>query len=325
MEKVKNRCKKYELSVTDTNNGYFQARVSVKLGCEKTNRLQKGGKSTEQAVNNLLTELYQYIDQMYKDDIITKRIDDIVVQRLSTSINDLCISTSETIQKTYDVINLINNINQSFNNVIPFYAPPNNILQPTVQQPIQAYIKSETVVDNNQPEKEDIKYMIEDVATKWRRYEIQQTSETEYNQRLLKRKTIDGYIRIMNKTILPALKKRKLLYINQVKEDVINDLIKNANGFDGKRNIDITLRLFFRFLVKENIVIYDPMENISKPVRPKKNKEKKIKYIEPENQYKYLDMFEEENTEMSMLFETLLEAGCRPEERMSDCVGKNYL
>ena len=314
MEKVKNRCKKYELSVTGTNNGYFQARISVKLGCEKTNRLQKGGKSTEQAVNNLLTELYQYIDQMYKDGIITKRIDDVVVQRLSTSINELCISTAETIQKIYDVINLINNINQSFNNVIPFYTPPNNILQPTVQQPIQAYIKSETIVDNNQPEKEDIKYMIEDVAIKWKKYEIQLCERSEDNPKPLSHKTVDGYIKILDNNILPFLKGKKLLYIKQVKENTIKDLLKNTKGYDCKRNIYIVCVLMFRYLAGENIIDYNPMENVSKPIKPNKTKEDEIVCIDPENHHLYIEAFEEENTDLSILFETILYAGLRPEE-----------
>lgn len=314
MEKVKNRCKKYQISVTDTSNGYYQARVSVKLGCEKTSRLQKGGKSTEQAVNSLLTELYQYIDQMYKDGIITKRIDDVVVQRLSTSINELCISTAETIQKTYDVINLISNINQSFNNVIPFYTPPSNILQSIVQQPTQAYIKSEKIVDSNQLEKEDIKYMIEDVAIKWKRYEIQLCEWTDDNPKPLSHKTVDGYIKILDNNILPFFKNKKLLYINQVKEGTIKDLIKITKGYDCKRNIYIVCVLMFRFLASENIIDYDPMENVSKPIKPIKAKEDKIVCIDPENYNLYIDAFEEENTDLSILFETILSAGLRPEE-----------
>lgn len=56
------------------------------------------------------------------------------------------------------------------------------------------------------------------------------------------------------------------------------------------------------------------MANIDKPIRPPKDEEDDIVCIEPENQNIYLDMFEKENTDMSLLFETMLLTGVRPEE-----------
>ena len=58
MEKIKERIEQYAVSVRVTSNGYYEARVSVKLGgSSRSERLQKGGKSEELAVLNLLTAL----------------------------------------------------------------------------------------------------------------------------------------------------------------------------------------------------------------------------------------------------------------------------
>ena len=314
MEKVKDRCNKYEISVRETINGYLEARISVKLGSEKTKRLQKGGKLANYAVYSLLIELYKYIDEMHKNGIITSKIDDIVIQRLSTSFNNLCISAPETIQKLYEVINLINNINSSFSNIIPFYAPANNILQHTIQQPLQTYIKSETSVNAKQSKKQDVLYTIEDVAIKWKRYEIQLCEKTEDNPRPLSHKTVDGYIKILDSKIIPFFKSKKLLYIKQVKENIIKDLIKSVNGYDVKRIIYIVCVLIFRYLADEKIIDNDPMQNVSKPIKPSKTKEDEIVCIDPEDYHLYIDAFEEENTDVSILFETILYAGLRPEE-----------
>ena len=314
MEKIIERAKKYEVAIKIKGNGYCEARISIKVGGEKTRRLNKGGKSTEQAVDGLLTELYKYIDEMYRNGLITKIIDDIVVQRLSTSINKLCITAPKTIQKTYEIINLINNINQSFNNIIPIYTPPNNILQSTAQQSMQPYIKSDTIVSNNQSDQADVNYMIEDVAIKWKKYELSLCKKSDDNPRPLSHKTVDGYIKMLDSKILPFLKNKKLLYIHQVNENVIKDLIKNINGYHGKRNVYIICVLFFRYLVSSNIIDYDPMENISKPVKPNKAKKTEIVCIEPENYHKYIQAFEKENTNVSILFETIMYTGLRPEE-----------
>ena len=56
------------------------------------------------------------------------------------------------------------------------------------------------------------------------------------------------------------------------------------------------------------------MTEIDKPIEPAKNEEDDIICIESENQGLYLDVFDKENTDMSLLFETMLLTGLRPEE-----------
>ena len=61
MEKIKERTGQYEVSVRNTNNGYYEARISAKIGGGQSTRLQKGGKTVELAVLSLLIALENYI------------------------------------------------------------------------------------------------------------------------------------------------------------------------------------------------------------------------------------------------------------------------
>lgn len=62
MEKIKERTEQYSVSVRVTNNGYFEARISIKIGGGRSPRIQKGGRTEELAVLNLLTALENHID-----------------------------------------------------------------------------------------------------------------------------------------------------------------------------------------------------------------------------------------------------------------------
>ena len=65
------------------------------------------------------------------------------------------------------------------------------------------------------------------------------------------------------------------------------------------------------------------MLDIEKPKRPIKTEESDIVIIESEKQVEYLDKFEADNTNLSILFETMLLSGIRPEEACRfkmDCI-----
>lgn len=314
MKKIKERNKKYEVSVRETSNGYFEARLSIKLGREKTIRIQKGGKSVAQAVDSLLTELYKHIDQLHKDSIITVRIDDLVVARLSDSINNLRLSDPTIVEKVYRIINLVNTVNASVDNVIPFHTPPDNILQSISQQYVQPNVVATSPSDKDTVASNDKLYTIEESALMWKKYELQLCVQSDDNPRPLSQKTVDGYITLMNNRILPFFKAKRLLYIKQVKDTTIKELLKGLNGYHNKRNVHIVCTLLFRYLVKEKIIKDNPMKDVKKPVKPAKNKESNIVCIDPENYYDYIEAFEEEGTDAALLCDTILCTGVRPEE-----------
>ena len=88
MEKIKERTSKYEISIRLKNNKYYEARISLNFGGDCCSRIQKGGKTIENAVLNLLNDFLCYIDISFKNGLIHTKIDDIVAQRLIKSIND---------------------------------------------------------------------------------------------------------------------------------------------------------------------------------------------------------------------------------------------
>lgn len=306
MEKIKERTEQYAISVRVTSNGYYEARVSCKLGgLSRSERLQKGGKSQELAVLSLLIAFDSYIDTCYKSGIITTKIDENISQRLVKSINDLGIVTPEITARTLVIVNKINTINANIlntipTNIIPFYNP-------------QSVIPNTFAAAPTTKENQEI-CVIEDFALDFMDYRLSLCEKTEDNPRPKSINTVKGNISLLKSEILPFFKSNKILYLKQISEKVIISLLKSLNGYQTKRNTYILLSLFFKYAKKQHKLDINPLENVDKPVKPVKEEETEIKCIEPENQDTYLNMFEEENTDMSLLFETMLLSGVRPEE-----------
>lgn len=320
MEKIKERTEQYAVSVRVTSNGYYEARVSVKLGgVSRSERLQKGGKSEELAVLNLLTALDSYIDTCYKSGIIITKIDDSISQRLVKSINDLGIITPEITARTLAIVNKINTINANIlntipTNIIPFYNPQSVI--PNAVAPAPALVPNNitnNLIVETPKEKQEI-CIIEDFALDFMNYRLSLCEKSEDNPNPKSINTVKQNIRLLKTKILPFFKSNKILYLNQISEKVIISLLKSLNGYHNKNDTHIVLSLLFQYAKKKNKLTANPLENVDKPVKPVKEEETEIKCIEPENQDTYLNMFEEENTDMSLLFETMLLSGVRPEE-----------
>lgn len=322
MNKVIERTEQNTISVRNTSNGYYEARISLKIGgVGKSDRLQKGGKKQELAVLHLLEEIETFIDSIIQNGLINFKINSNLPQLLIKSINNLQITNPEVTEKTLLIVNKINNFNSKFdnvitlnNNIVPFPIQQNNIVNVPVTAPLLNNICSNQMLETKREIGNTTLDKIEDIGVKWKTYELELCVKTQDNPNPLSQKTVDGYIDIWNEIILPFLTKQKKLYINQIDEKVIKDLITSINYYDGKRLTHITLNEYFKYLKKEEKISFNIMEKIDKPVKPIKDEEDEIICIEPENQNIYLDMFEEENTDMSLLFETMLLTGIRPEE-----------
>lgn len=303
-----------------TSNGYYEARVSFKLGgVSRSPRLQKGGKSQELAVLNLLVALDSYIDTCYKSGIITTKIDDSIPQRLIKSINDLGIVTPEITARTLAIVNKINTINANIlntipTNIIPFYNPQSIIPNAVAPAPalVANNVSNNLVVAPAIQEKQEI-CVIEDFALDFMNYRLSRCKKNEDNPKPLSQKTVDNDIKILQEKILPYFKSNKILYLKQISEKVIISLLKSLNGYQNKRTTYIVLSLLFQYAKKQHKLDINPIENVDKPVKPTKDEETEIRCIDPENQDTYLDMFEKENTDMSILFFTMLLSGIRPE------------
>lgn len=316
MEKIKERTNKYGISIRVTSNGYYEARISIKLGGGNSKRLQKGGKTEELAILSLLTALEEYLEDSYQKGLIICKLEDIMSQRLIQSINNIGIISAEITEKALVVAHKINNINAQILNkvnlpskVVPFCNTQNIGIE---QQ--QELITAINNIQNTRQIQNNKNYIIEDVAIEWKKYELQLCIKSEDNPRPLCQKTADGYIRILNSIILPFFKKKKICYIKQITVDILNKLFKSVNGYQGKRNTYIVLSLFSQYLINQQIITESLLQGVKKPVKPAKSEEDDIKVIEVENQKYYLEAFEKENTDMALLFETMLLTGIRPEE-----------
>lgn len=322
MEKVKERTSKYEISIRQKNNKYYEARISLNFGNNCRNRLQKGGTTREIAAFNLLLEFLSYIDISFSNGLITTKIDDVVSQRLFKSINELGIATiPEITQKAYEIVNKINYINSCIlntinlpSNVVPFYNP---ISIPPTTSGINTDIMPNTynsncTVQNQQPNR----CIIEDLANEWIKYRLSLCIKTIDNPKPLSQNTVDNNFNRLSNDILPYFKENKILYLSQVTEDCIRDLIKSINCQNSKHKSYIVLNLLFKYAIKHNKATYNPVERVEKP--PEKivtgEEDDDDNYIEPDSQDLWLDLFEKENTDMSLLFETMLLTGLRPEE-----------
>ena len=70
--------------------------------------------------------------------------------------------------------------------------------------------------------------------------------------------------------------------------------------------------MIFDFAREHNYIFYVP--RVKKPKKPYTDKEETIIFIESDRQDLWLECFEKEDTDVSLLFETMLLTGVRPEE-----------
>lgn len=362
MEKVKERTNKYEVSINLKNNGYYLARISLRLGGGDSKRYEKSGTTEEAALKGLLDLLLESIDTAFKSGLITCKFDDRIAERLVSSINNIGIKTPEIWEKTLWIVNKINYINSCIlnnislqSNVVPFYnttvsnADANNV---TIM-PTQANIVTTTtpIIHNvnkcKQGSKPVEQILIEDLAIEWLKYRQSRCEKSEDNDKPLSRKTLDCNRNRIKDDILPFLKNKKILYLSQLTKECIEDLLKNINSQNAKHKSYIVLNQLFQYAIKEKNFGYNLMLKVDKPPEtlsikvikknnketPKKNKD----YIKSVDQDLWLDLFEKEHEErklqdkksdMPLLFAIMLMTGIRPEEacrNKMDFTKKQYI
>ena len=328
MEKIKNRAKKYEVTLKLKSNGYYIARISLGIGVGASPRLEKSGTTAENALLNLLNELILYIDVSFSSGLITVKIDDLVPHRLVSSINNLGIISSEITERALIVVNKINYINncilnniQPNSNIIPLCSQQNKFQISTATQHYNQQSFELSTISNvqnsnsfvvNKPVEQCI---VADLVNEWFKYRLSLCIKTKDNPKPLSQNTVDNNFDRLRDDILPYFKKNKILYLAQVTEEIIRGLLKSITCQNSKHKSYVVLNMIFKYAIKHNKATYNPMNNVEKP--PEKiitGEEKFVQdWIEPEDQEKWLDLFEDENTDMSLLFETLLVAGLRPE------------
>lgn len=318
MKKVKERTGIYEISIKERDDGYV-ARMSFKLGNERNPRVEGFGVSVELAVQNLLYKLEEKLEDSLQKGLITNRINNVVSQKLIKSINDLEVTMPEIMQSVSNLINKINIVNAKITDiltlqsgVIPYCNLTENVPNLVLNIPV-----SNNTDTNKKSNGIEEKILFEAFAKEWFKYELSLCKATEDNPRPLSQSTVDGYHWTLFKQIIPSLKKKKIVYLQQISIELIEELLKEQNGYDNKRLVYIVFSMLYQYAVKKKNGIENIMPKIDKPKKPHKKGRKKRTLITTDDENDWLDKFEEENTDMSLIFETMLLEGCRPEEACS--------
>lgn len=321
MERIKERKQKFEVAVSK-NGKYFKAKISINFAGRR--RLEGGGKTEELAVLCLLTKLNEYIDELVKSRTIKTKITELFIHRFTKSIADLNIISSEIPQKTLEIVTKINQINQAIDDEILYLSNivslSNSILSDNIDKKQVNYkyafpfknIVTDDILDNNNKNEELC--ILKDYAIDWLKYKFSLCEKTTDNPKPNSRKTIDGYYKLLLDIALPYFNKSKKLYLSDISESTIKELLKTQKSVAVSRQLCIMLKVFFNDAVKNGKIKESPLANIKTPSKVKKSDDERDDYIESDEQYKYINMFEKENTDMSLLFETMLLTGIRPEE-----------
>ncbi len=320
MERVLERTEQNTISVRTKSNKYYEARISLKIGGGKSERLQKGSKEQDSAVLKLLKEIEIFIDSIIKSGVLTFKINPNLPTLLVKSINTLQITNPEVMEKTLLIVNKINNFNSTFdniisinNNIVPFPTPPNTT---NIVTPVSVTSNNYNSENPNTSKKKQEICVIEDLVDEWHLYRLSLCKKSEDNPKPLSQKTIDSDYNRLTDEILPYFKENKILYLSQITDEWIKSLLKSIKSQHSKNKSYIVLNMLFKYAIQNNKATINPLEKIDKPPEKVSTGEEEIddNYIEPENQDVYLDKFEEINTDMSILFETMLLTGIRPEE-----------
>lgn len=316
MEKVSTRTGTYEISMKQREDG-FVGRISFKLGNERNPRIESFGTTTDLSVLNLVYKMEDKLDDSFNKGLIVNRIDNRVPKKLLKSINDLDVTMPEIMEGVSSIINKINTINAQLTNTITLqngiapYNTPNLI--------INTSMVSNT--DNNKLKTSD-NILLEVFAKEWFKYKLSLCVETPDNPRPLSQKTVDGYYRPLFKQIIPYMKKNKIIYLQQITKELIEDLLKQLNGYDNKRIVHIVFSMLYQYAINnkdykgENTILKVP-----KPKKPpKKGKKKKI-IVKRADEEQWLDLLEKEyyieKRDCFLVLCGLLLEGTRPEEMTS--------
>ena len=319
MEKIKQRTNKYEISIRPKGEKYFEARISLNFGQNCKTRLQCGGKTEELVVLNLLIQYMNFLDSSFKNGLIQTKIDDIVTQRLLKSINDNGLIMAEITQKALEIINKINYINSSILNTINIESNILPIHNQIKTSPTLSLYANNSAMSNTLSIKEQTiqntkieKCIIEDLANEWHRYRLSLCLKTPDNPRPLSQTTVDNNFKNLRDDIFPYLKKHQILYLSQITDKVADNLLKSIKCQNSKHKAYIVLNMLFKYAIKHNKATINVMEKVEKPPEKIVTGEEEIdeNYIEPDRQEYWVGLFEKENTDMSLLFETMLLTRC---------------
>lgn len=305
--------KHYTISVIKKRNGY-EARITLEIiGGGKNPRLSAFSTNSElDAVIKLFAKVKERLLEYKTSNFLTKEKVLRIYDSLILSIRELQLTSNIEIMKLanniFEILTSENTITDRENNIIEMQRNFNNY----VSNPIVNNLNNEeqnTVAFQSNIKKVHSK-TFKDVALEWFEYKLSLTKESVDNPKPLSPKTLQGYNDCINTQILPYFKNNK--NISLLTEKNFKDCIMSFYGYRNKETVYIVLKMILDFARDKGYIYFIP--KLKKPKKPYTDKEETIIFIDSDRQNIWLDFFEKENTDMSMLFETMLLTGVRPEE-----------
>lgn len=270
--------------------------------------------SQEEAVTKLLEKIKQRLIEGIDQEYVGTHNLFFIFDNISTSIHDLEIQTSTILTHFHNIVSCIYGYLNT--HIIAPVAPQatNSILHNNQITNTDIYVSD---VNNQIQPAANLKEVLpfKEVAIQWFHYKYSFTKKTEDNPNPLSRKTLQGYNKTMNLIIIPFFEKYD--NIDTISNEELQKCIDSTNGTRQKETVYIVLKMIIDYARANNYIT--SLRTLKKPPKPKKNSKLKIEghdfvYIESRRQSYWLDCFEQEQLDVTYLFEGMLLEGFRPEE-----------
>lgn len=281
MEKENKNQKQYKIKVSPKENGY-QARTTLDLGgvLKKNPRPEcYSSNSPKEAVTKLVEKIQIILSHYTSKRIKVVGIEepDIVYYVLESTTDIPKITIKETTE----------------NKIIPDKKVP----------------KFE-VVSNNYYADANITYSPTECAKIWFNAIIDRTKKLPDEENYLSMKTAESYIGILKTHIIPAFDNYK--NIKDLDEDNVKELLDKINGKTQRKDVLTVIKLFFSFLKTNKYVKFNIASEIKLPRKRKQLDE--ISFIEEKDREKWINCLITEDSDISLLFLSMLLSSARPEE-----------
>lgn len=312
-----NECSSYEIKVRPKKNGY-EARMTLKvIGVGKNPRISAYGQSKNESVYNILQKINERIIEYMNMHLIEKDTQLLIHDSISQSIKNLKITDHKVLNRVAQILVTLTNpksfkSEQNTDNTIKTF---NGFMREN--QDYIYYEKDDDCLREDADLNSDNKLIkpiksksFEEVSTEWFKDKKKLTIKTKENVNPLSPKTLDGYYKILDQNLIPYFKNNK--NISLITDQDYKKCIFSFNGSRNKECIYDVLKMVIAYAEKKSYLYHKP--NIQKPEKDRKAEKKEILYIEIDRQELWLDKFEDAHTDTSLLFETILLSGMRPEE-----------
>lgn len=282
MEKTIQDNKKYSIKVSPKDNGY-QARTTLNLGgvIKKNPRPECYSiNSPKEAVTKLVEKM-----QIILSNYTTQRVKLVGIEEPNT-VYYILEETNEKPTITYKKPVLVE------------------------AQSSKKGTTNNALLSNNYIANPNEIYSVKDVGYIWFNYIIARTKKKPDEDDYLSIKTAESYIYNLKRIIIPYFE--NVQNIKDVEEDDILSLLNNINGKTQKKDVLTVIKLFFSFSKKYKYIKYNITLEIKLPRKRKQLDE--IEFIEEEDREKWISCLLEENSDISLLFLSMLLTSARPEE-----------